>query len=452
MCIRDSINRLYQKHTPIMREIITLHIGQCGIQVGAACWELFCREHGLLLDGTVESTGSSNAEQGFRSVFSEAKSGRFAARAVFADLEQSVIEEVKSGELRGLFGAKQFIGYKEDTGNLYSCGKYCNGRQIYDPCIDQIRKLAEDCAELQGFVMFHSIGGGTGSGFGSLLLEALSQLYPKKPKHSICIFPSPNTTAGPLERYNAMLALPTLIKHVDTALMFDNEAAHCICEELLCLDAPDCGSVNRLVAQTVSLAIGGGLSLDGELGMLQSDLVAYPDLHFVVPSFAPFTPVSQTFYQIPSVLDVTDFLFESSHTMLTCNLNHGKNMSLRLGYRGDITLSEAKSAITAVKAVRYIPFIPWLPGTMGFSVQNWSPVFVSSGDLAKTPRTACKLSNNTAMGNYFTEFSRKYNDIRCKRAFAFWYCNSGMEEGEFSESREIEYALECDYEELESKK
>lgn len=30
-----------------MREIIILHIGQAGIQVGNACWELFCLEHGI---------------------------------------------------------------------------------------------------------------------------------------------------------------------------------------------------------------------------------------------------------------------------------------------------------------------------------------------------------------------------------------------------------------------
>ncbi len=29
-----------------MREVISIHVGQAGVQVGAACWELFCLEHG----------------------------------------------------------------------------------------------------------------------------------------------------------------------------------------------------------------------------------------------------------------------------------------------------------------------------------------------------------------------------------------------------------------------
>lgn len=30
-----------------MREVISIHIGQAGIQVGNACWELYCLEHGI---------------------------------------------------------------------------------------------------------------------------------------------------------------------------------------------------------------------------------------------------------------------------------------------------------------------------------------------------------------------------------------------------------------------
>jgi hypothetical protein len=30
-----------------MREVISIHIGQAGIQTGNACWELYCLEHGI---------------------------------------------------------------------------------------------------------------------------------------------------------------------------------------------------------------------------------------------------------------------------------------------------------------------------------------------------------------------------------------------------------------------
>ena len=36
-----------------MREIISIHIGQAGIQVGNSCWELYCLEHDIHPDGTM---------------------------------------------------------------------------------------------------------------------------------------------------------------------------------------------------------------------------------------------------------------------------------------------------------------------------------------------------------------------------------------------------------------
>jgi len=37
-----------------MREVISVHVGQAGVQMGNACWELYCLEHGINPDGTME--------------------------------------------------------------------------------------------------------------------------------------------------------------------------------------------------------------------------------------------------------------------------------------------------------------------------------------------------------------------------------------------------------------
>lgn len=65
------------------------------------------------------------------------------------------------------------------------------GRDIVEVCLDRVRKLADNCTGLQGFLMFNAVGGGTGSGLGSLLLERLSVEYGKKPKLGFTIYPSP---------------------------------------------------------------------------------------------------------------------------------------------------------------------------------------------------------------------------------------------------------------------
>ena len=62
--------------------------------------------------------------------------------------------------------------------------------------MDKIRKLADNCTGLQGFMMFNAIGGGAGSGLASLLLERLSVEYGKKTKMDFAIFPSPKLSTA----------------------------------------------------------------------------------------------------------------------------------------------------------------------------------------------------------------------------------------------------------------
>ena len=45
-----------------MRECISVHVGQAGCQIGNACWELYCLEHGIEFNGrkTNEHTEADN--------------------------------------------------------------------------------------------------------------------------------------------------------------------------------------------------------------------------------------------------------------------------------------------------------------------------------------------------------------------------------------------------------
>jgi tubulin alpha len=72
--------------------------------------------------------------------------------------------------------------------NNYARGHYTIGKEIVDLCLDRIRKLADNCTGLQGFLVFNAVGGGTGSGFGSLLLERLSVDYGKKSKLAFTVY------------------------------------------------------------------------------------------------------------------------------------------------------------------------------------------------------------------------------------------------------------------------
>ena len=155
-----------------MREIVSVHIGQAGIQLGSDCWELFCLEHGINAEGYKMDKNDQN--QNYRTFFNESNSGKLVPRAVFVDLEPTVINQLRNGPCKNLYHPEQLISGKEDAANNYARGHYTIGKEYVDVVMDRLRKVADACDSIQGFFIFNSVGGGTGSGFGSLLLERLT--------------------------------------------------------------------------------------------------------------------------------------------------------------------------------------------------------------------------------------------------------------------------------------
>lgn len=125
---------------------------------------------------------------------------------------------------------------------------------------------ADQCCGLQGFLVFHSFGGGTGSGFTSLLMERLSVEYGKKSKLQFCIYPAPQVSTAVVEPYNAILTTHTSLQHTDCAFMVDNEAIYDICRRNLDIERPMYSNLNRLIGQIVS-SITASLRFDGALNV-----------------------------------------------------------------------------------------------------------------------------------------------------------------------------------------
>lgn len=69
---------------------------------------------------------------------------------------------------------------------------YSIGREMIDLALDRIRKVADDCNSLQGFILYRAFGGGTGSGFSTLLLERLCRDYGRKVKLEFAVYPAPH--------------------------------------------------------------------------------------------------------------------------------------------------------------------------------------------------------------------------------------------------------------------
>lgn len=124
-----------------MRECISIHVGQAGIQMGNSCWELYCLEHNISPDGSLNTDSAIGGDDSFNTFFSETGAGKHVPRAVYVDLEPTVVDEVRTGTYKQLFHPEQLITGKEDAANNYARGHYTIGKEIVDVVIDRIRKL-----------------------------------------------------------------------------------------------------------------------------------------------------------------------------------------------------------------------------------------------------------------------------------------------------------------------
>ncbi|XP_034238342.1 tubulin alpha-4 chain-like [Thrips palmi] len=469
-----------------MRECLSIHVGQAGVQMGNACWELYCLEHGIAPSGTRSESapdssttsatasllaapctspfGSSLAPYGspapFMSpsessgrdtFFCETSAGKHVPRAIMVDLEPTVVDEVRIGAYRGLFHPEQLITGKEDAANNYARGRYTVGKDMIEDVVDRVRRLADQCHSLQGFLLFNSFGGGTGSGFTTLLLERLSKEFPKKSKLQFVIYPAPQVSTAVVEPYNAILTTHNTITESDCCFMMDNEAIYDLCRKKLGIERPVYTNLNRLISQVVS-SITASLRFDGALNVdlseFQTNLVPYPRIHFPLTTYAPVVSADRAFHQSMTVADITSECFEASSQMVKCDPKNGKYMACCMLYRGDVVPKDVNDAITDMKTKKGVRFVDWCPTGFKVGLNYQPPQVVPGGDLAPVPRSVAMLSSNTAIKEAWEKLNRKFDLMFSKRAFVHHYASAGMEEGEFIEAREDLAALEKDYDEV----
>ena len=212
-----------------------------------------------------------------------------------------------------MFHPEFLLNGKEDAANNFARGHYTVGKEIIDKVSDRLRKLVDNCDNVQGFVVNHSVGGGTGSGLGSLILERLAVDFRKKSKLGFEIYPSPNQSTCVVEPYNALLTTHWLLDHTEVSVLLDNEAIYDICQKQLSIKRPSYVNLNRLICKVIS-SMTASLRFEGEMNVdlneFQTNLVPFPRLHFMTTGMAPILPKSKQDQEKADVQSITDQCFQ----------------------------------------------------------------------------------------------------------------------------------------------
>ena len=136
-------------------------------------------EHGINGIGAYEGDNPGQLQR-INVYFHEGMEGRYVPRAVLTDLEPGTMDSIRAGPYGQLFRPDNFVFGQSGAGNNWAKGHYTEGAELVDAVMDVIRKESESCDVLQGFQVTHSMGGGTGSGMGTLLVSKIREEYPDR--------------------------------------------------------------------------------------------------------------------------------------------------------------------------------------------------------------------------------------------------------------------------------
>ncbi len=189
--------------------------------------------------------------KGASTFFEEIGSTRFVPRSVMIDLEPGVINSIQSSTYGGMFNPETMISGNNGAGNCWAAGFYSEGSEIIEESMSIVAKSAEKCDSLEGLNLTHSLGGGTGSGLGSLLIKEIRSEFYDKLLNSYSVFPSLSTSSIVVEPYNTVLAMNHLIEDCDLSIVLDNEAMYKIMARQFKNPHPSFHDINKLIQQSI---------------------------------------------------------------------------------------------------------------------------------------------------------------------------------------------------------
>jgi len=427
----------------MVREIIHVQVGQCGNQVGCAFFSAMFKEHCLNNDGKYSKPESEqtdadgdglpdeleNIDVYFRGTTEEKKNAKWIPRGVLVDLEPGTMDVIKASSIGPVFKPDNMVFGNNGAGNNWAKGHYTEGAELVESVLDRIRQEIEQCDSPQGFQIFHSLGGGTGSGMGTLLLLKIRDGYPDRITTTYSVFPSPKVSDTVVEPYNAVLSSHQLLENSDETFIIDNEALYNINHNILKNKQPTYSELNGLIAQaccgvTASLRFPG--KLNGDLRKLGVNLVPFPRLHFFLVSQAPLLGSESSSKVRVTVQELTSQAYSARNFFSNVKPDDGKYLASSFCFRGGMTTNDVDENMDKLQNKQADDFVEWIPNNIKSSIVETPPV--------TSAMSATFIANTTALKGIFQRLATQFGAMYRRKAFLHWYKGEGMDEMEFQEA------------------
>ncbi|XP_065896642.1 tubulin gamma-1 chain isoform X1 [Dysidea avara] len=435
------------------REIISVQLGQCGNQIGMEFWKQLCAEHGINPEGILEKYATEGKDR--KDVFFyQADDEHYIPRAVLLDLEPRVIHGILSSPYAKLYNPENIYMSEHGggAGNNWASG-YAQSERLSEEIFDIIDREADGSDSLEGFVLCHSIAGGTGSGMGSFFLERLNDRFPKKLIQTYSVFPNLDEFSDVVvQPYNSILTLKRLTLHADCVVVLDNTALNRIAAERLRIPNPTFSQVNQLVStimatSTATLRYPGYMHND-LIGLISS-LIPTPRLHYLMTGYTPLTTDTQIdSVRKTTVLDVMRRLLQPKNVMVSAStkdkrVNHCYISILNI-IQGEVDPTQVHKSLLRIRERKLAQFIPWGPAGIQVALSRKSPYLQSAHRVS-----GLMMANHTSITSLFDRTCHQYDKLRKREAFLEQFKKEPMFKDDLTEldrSREIVQDLIKEYE------
>ncbi|CAN7998280.1 unnamed protein product [Ixodes hexagonus] len=433
------------------REMIMLQLGQCGNQIGFEFWKKLCAEHGISPDGCLESFATEGIDR--KDVFFyQADDQHYIPRAVLLDLEPRVINTIMNSPYAKLYNQENVYLSQSGggAGNNWAVG-YSQGERLQEDVFDIVDREAEGSDSLEGFVLCHSIAGGTGSGMGSYILERLNDRFPKKLIQTYSVFPNQEEMSDVVvQPYNSMLTLNRLTQNADSVVVLDNAALNQIAVDRLHIENPSFSHINTLVSTIMSVStttLRYPSYMNNNLLGLVAPLIPTPRLHFLMTGYTPLT----TEHEVQSVrkttvLDVMRRLLQPKNMMVSIthdrNVNHCYISILNI-IQGEVDPTQVHKSLQRIRERKMVQFIPWGPASIQVALSRKSPYVQTQHRVS-----GLMLANHTGITSLFQRTLQQFDKLRKREAFLEQFRKEPMFQDNLDEldnSREVVQNLVDEY-------
>lgn len=408
-----------------------LQLGQCGNQIGFEFWKKLCKEHGISKEGILEEHATEGLDR--KDVFFyQADDEHYIPRSVLLDLEPRVINNIMNSEYKKLYNPENIFLAKDGggAGNNWASG-WAQGQQLYEDIFDIIDREADGSDSLEGFVLTHSIAGGTGSGMGSYILERLAERFPKKLVQTYSVFPNQEQNPGDVnggigvsdvvvQPYNSLLTLKRLTQCADCVVVLDNTALNRIAVDRLRIETPSFSQINELVSTIMSVSTATlryPSYMNNDLIGLIAPLIPTPKLHFLMTGYTPLTTEAEhAAVRKTTVLDVMRRLLQPKNMMVSTSttdkhVNHCYISILNI-IQGEVDPTQVHKSLQRIRERKLTRFIPWGPASIQVALSRKSPYVQTAHRVS-----GLMLANHTSISSLFQRALRDYDKMRRVNAY-----------------------------------